>query len=175
MRSRPFRSTLAALAAAAALASGACGGADDATGPGPPTAERSAYIAKVDPLCKAYKHRLALSSKRFEATQHRAGPQGVAAAVAGQYRRAAALLDGLVAQVGQIEPPPADADTVDAWLGASATQADAQRELARALAAGADQDGVQQAQDAVRAAGDVARTAIDGFGFERCGLPTLGR
>ncbi len=167
-----FRSCFAALIGALLLVG--CGGADDdATAPGSPTAARAAYIAKVDPLCKTYKHRLALSSKRFEATQHRAGPEGVGAAVAGQYRRAAALLDQLVAQVRAVDAPPADAGTIETWLGASAAQVDAQRELADAVAAG-DQGAVGEAQASVRSAGDEARTAIDGFGFTRCGLPAFG-
>jgi len=157
-----------ALALATALIA-ACGGSDD-PGPPPDPAATAAYVARVDPLCKSYRHRLQVSSQDFEAVQHRAGAAGQMRAVAGRYRAAAALKDRLADEVAAIDPAPADAGAVKAWLVAVRSQAAAQRALADGLTApgAAGDDAVSAAQAQLREEVEAGHSAIAGLGFTYC-------
>ena len=153
--------------AAAALAAGCAGSDDPAPAPDPRATE--AFVERVDPICKHFAHRLALTSKDFEAVQHRAGAAGQEAAVADRYRAAAAQINRFAAAVAAIRPPPADVAAIDAWLEAERGQAAAQRALADALAAPRlAGDLVAASQARLRAEVAAAGDAIADLSFRYC-------
>lgn len=166
MRSGP-QALSAALALAATGLIAACGGSDDAA-PAPDPQASAAYIERVDPLCKAYAHRLQVSSKDFEAVQHRAGAVGQADAVADRYRAAASLKDRLADRVEAIDPPPAAADAVATWVAAVRGQAAAQRSLAAALGDPNATEAVSAAQTRLRDQVEAGHAALAPLAFRYC-------
>ena len=169
MRTRRHLGAAALIAsgiAAAALGVG-CAGSDPAPVPDPRAT--TAFVDRVDPICRHFARRLALTSKEFEAVQHRAGAAGQESAVADRYRAAAAQIDRFAAAVAAIRPPTADAAAIDAWLEAERGQAAAQRELADALAAPRPAgDAVAVSQERLRAEVGAAGDAIAELGFRYC-------
>ncbi len=146
-----------------------CGGSDDETIASP--AERAAFIAKADPLCKTYEHRLARVSQHFEAVLARAGAARANAVIARQYVRQGELLEGLVVRLRRARVPVGDEDAIGPWLAARARQAADQLELAAALyGPDADPDAVAELKDRLATDAAEAAEAIQGYGFDYCGL-----
>jgi hypothetical protein len=155
---RPTSKTLGAVVSAL-LATGLLAAAALAVVP----PEREAYVAQVEPICKANTK----SNERILSGVEKKVKQGKLQVAAGQFSKASIAFGKAVKQIAAVPQPAADKAKLTKWLGYLEGETKLLSEISKALKAGKKTQ-AQTLSVKLTHNGNLANNAVLGFEFNYC-------
>ena len=124
---------------------------------------RDAYIKKVDPICKRLSQRLNASVREFE----KAVDKGKIDRAAEAINDAARTYRGSFRKIKRVEPPAADARTIDRWLRLVSRDVRNFRNLAEAFDQGR-YGKIDELVERTRRLAKRMKSQVGNYGFRHC-------
>jgi hypothetical protein len=158
------------LAIAASLPALACGGGNGSTTSQSDQGEalsKEAFIAKADAICRRYNARIAPLEAKFNALQRQGLSGANLSRGADLLRQDATLAQQEGSELRKLQPPAADANTIERWLTSGQATALVANQIAGAFESG-DSEAISSFSKALNAQGTKTAKIVEGYGFDVC-------